>query len=282
MNNVSVVIPTICSSHLRLMRSIDSVLSQERSGVISSIELIVANNSNNDLSFLQEKYCDIEFLTVVDASQKTGVSYARNVGVEHAKYPFIAFLDDDDYWDPSILQKLVITINNKDVHMTVCGFWSVGPNGIAPWKVPTDNIDIQEIYRVNPGFTGSNFLIKKSAYRELGGFDENLRTSNDKDFLIRFIQSDYSYAVVNDRLVYMDNTKHNRLSQVDEVKIQSAESFYRKHYDTMDQETRRNALFKIEMYSNILHRNYFGMLQLIAKRPSQWKKVITSFINYKT
>lgn len=37
----------------------------------------------------------------------------------------------------------------------------------------------------NPGLGGSNLIIKRSLYRDLGGFDESFPACNDMDFCLR-------------------------------------------------------------------------------------------------
>lgn len=84
-------------------------------------------------SVLNQTYCDYEVIVVNDSStdnslevassfqderihiytkENEGVSAARNYGIMHAKYDYIAFLDADDIWESDYLecQKKLIEI----------------------------------------------------------------------------------------------------------------------------------------------------------------------------
>lgn len=90
---VSIIIP-VYNAEKYLKRCIDSVLTNKE----SDIEVILINDGSTDES---NKICEEYFSSdsrVVYINQKnSGVSAARNKGIENAKNEYVFFLDADDY-----------------------------------------------------------------------------------------------------------------------------------------------------------------------------------------
>jgi glycosyltransferase involved in cell wall biosynthesis len=92
-----------------LPRAIDSVLNQ----TFSDWELIVVNdNSSDNTDDVMKKYNDPRIIYIKHAKNKGG-SAARNNGLKAAKGEYIAFLDDDDRWLSTKLEKQVNIFENS-------------------------------------------------------------------------------------------------------------------------------------------------------------------------
>lgn len=100
---VSVIMPLYNSARF-VKQAIDSVLSQ----TFQDWELIIINDcsTDNSLSVVQP-YVDadprIRLLETTESSGSPAVP--RNIGIEHARGRFIAFLDSDDMWYPKKLEE---------------------------------------------------------------------------------------------------------------------------------------------------------------------------------
>jgi GT2 family glycosyltransferase len=81
----------------------------------------------------------------------------------------------------------------------------------------------------NPGVTGSNFIVRAEAFRQLGGFDELLPVKNDGDFFFRFLLEGFDY-VVNERPDVLQR-KHSsgQLTGRTEFRAAGLESYLTKH-----------------------------------------------------
>lgn len=110
---VSVIIPNYNYGHF-VAQAIESVLNQ----TYENIELIVVNNGSTDesLAVLQMFEKDI----VLIDQPNLGQSGARNAGLRRATGDLIAFLDADDIWEPSKLEKQVPLLTDS-VHLVYCG-----------------------------------------------------------------------------------------------------------------------------------------------------------------
>ena len=97
---VDVVIPTLGRRADTLGHAVASVLDQEGADVNSVI--VVLDDPEADLGAPPELESP---LVRVIPNERAGDTSARQVGVEHASAPWIAFLDDDDVWEPDKLRK---------------------------------------------------------------------------------------------------------------------------------------------------------------------------------
>lgn len=105
---VSVIIPFY--SHLDwLEEALESVFDQ----TYKDYEIIVINDgSTEDLTNFKKKYLDrIVYFEI----KNSGPAYARNVGIENAKGKYITFLDSDDLWLPTKLEKQVRFMEDHSV-----------------------------------------------------------------------------------------------------------------------------------------------------------------------
>lgn len=106
----SIVIPVYNVAEY-LNQCVDSVLSQ----TYKDFEIILVNDSSTDNSLaICEKYlAQQNNVRLINLSENSGSSVARNIGVKIATGKYVIFLDSDDYWDSvSALQNIA----NKLIH----------------------------------------------------------------------------------------------------------------------------------------------------------------------
>ncbi len=193
---VSVVIPTY-NRRAMLREAIDSVLAQSA----TAFELIVIDDGSTDGT--AEHLTRLADRIRIEPIKHSGPAAARNRGVELARAPLIAFLDSDDLWSPTKLERQL-------------AFMCANP-GCAISQ--TNEIWIRNGRRVNPGlrhrkragdiFTDSlrTCLISMSAtivrtdlFRSLGGFDEIMAAAEDYDLWLRIL-IDHEAGLLDESLV---------------------------------------------------------------------------------
>ena len=125
---VSVIIPTY-NRRAMLLEAIDSVLAQS----IQSFELIVIDDGSTDGT--AEQLTRLGKTIRFERIEHSGPAAARNRGVALAGAPLIAFLDSDDLWAPTKLERqLAFMRANPDCAIS-----------------QTNEIWIRNGRRVNPG-----------------------------------------------------------------------------------------------------------------------------------
>lgn len=138
-----------------------------------------------------------------------GVSAARNAGVAQAHAEYIAFLDADDWWEPTYLERMAqLVIDYPDAGLYACNYYyhKDGVN-IIKVDIPTGYFNYPKEYFKNfamPVWTGAT-MIPRKVYDEMGGFPLGIKLG--EDFLLwAKIALRYPVAFLNEPLAYYNNT----------------------------------------------------------------------------
>jgi glycosyltransferase involved in cell wall biosynthesis len=187
-SNISVIIPT-CDRQQYLEFAIESVIGQ----TLLPCEIIVVDNGYNCANVPSISQLP---LSVIRLPARCGVSRARNAGAHAAKGRYLAFLDDDDWWEPNFLEllyaKLVKTradcvYGRKDIY---------AKKVVSPYKIiKKHELNPKSLVINNPGVGGINFLICKDVYFAVGGFDPNLAASEDRALAIELCLRKYNVEI---------------------------------------------------------------------------------------
>ena len=112
---VSVIMPTYKRSE-KLLRAIDSVLNQ----TYKNLELLLVNDNEPFDEYTEllkkrvEKYSNDERFHLILQDKHINGAVARNVGIRQARGQYIAFLDDDDWWELNKLEEQVKELKSLD------------------------------------------------------------------------------------------------------------------------------------------------------------------------
>lgn len=88
---ISVIVPTRNRPRF-LRRALDSVLAQR----VPAEEVIVVDDASSDATeTVVRSYRDAS-ICYLKLSERRGAAHARNMGIQAAKGPYLALLDDDD------------------------------------------------------------------------------------------------------------------------------------------------------------------------------------------
>ena len=181
--DVSVVIPTRDRPEF-LALTLCSVLWQE--GVETEI-LVVDDGQGPGTEALLNRLGNPR-VRLLRNTGPPGVSGARNTGIAAAKGAWIAFLDDDDLWAPAKLASQLAAAKKTDVGWVYAGDVTVDEAlqvrvGIPPAS-PERVVDELRQYNAVPA-GASNVAVRRDVLAAVGGFDPQLRTSEDWDLWLR-------------------------------------------------------------------------------------------------
>lgn len=107
----SVIIP-IYNVENYLHKCLDSLINQTF-GYFECI--LVCDDSTDNSTAIAYEYAKKDKRFKITCQSNTGLSLARNIGVDSAKGDYLLFLDSDDYYDLNLLKKLHEEIKNEDL-----------------------------------------------------------------------------------------------------------------------------------------------------------------------
>lgn len=174
---ISVLMPCHnCAAHVE--EALQSVLAQ----TFDDWELIVVDDGSRDDSAARIAACEDPRIRLI-RQDNAGVSAARNRAIAAARGARLAFLDADDWWAPTLLERLSATLDEQpDAVAAYCGWQNVGlPGGAGEPYVPPDyeaGDRDAHLLKACP-WPIHAVLTSAEAVREAGGFDEALATSED-------------------------------------------------------------------------------------------------------
>lgn len=204
---VSAVITT--HNRLKLLkRAIRSVKTQ----TYNNIECIVVSDNSSDGT---DEYCSsyegITFISI-PANESKGGNYARNLGIKKASGEYIAFLDDDDYWKPTKIEKQVALAEEKDCGVIYCGrtLEYVDGTSINYRESVTSSKntgDVSKRILTTIFATTSEIMIKRDLLFQVGLFDETLKFWQEYELSIRLAQLSEFHCYRENLIVYRIDLK---------------------------------------------------------------------------
>ncbi len=193
---VSVVIPT-CNRADLILRALASVRAQTR----PPTEILVVDDGSTDAT-VDRVRASFPEVTLLE-QENTGVSAARNAGIQKARGSFIALLDSDDEWLPQKLDRQLGAMQH-DNDTFLCH---------------TDETWIRDGRRVNPMkkhqkyggriferclprclISPSSVLLHRNVFETIGLFDENLPVCEDYDLWLR-VTARYPVVYLDEPLI---------------------------------------------------------------------------------
>jgi GT2 family glycosyltransferase len=140
-----------------------------------SSPLIVVDNGSRDDSHDAVRRCRPDALLVA-AGRNLGAR-ARNTGVELARTPYVAFADDDSWWDTGALDRAADVLDGHPGIAVVVASVLVGPeerpdaiNAMLRDSPLPDRPGLPG--RPVLGFLACAAVVRRSAFLEAGGFDD--------------------------------------------------------------------------------------------------------------
>jgi len=179
---VSVIVPTFNRAHL-LPRALESILRQD----FGDFEVLVIDDGSSDTtpevvsSYVQ---ADARVISLVQA-ENSGVSAARNRGLQAARGDLIAFLDSDDEWLPGKLRRQVAYFAHAPAEVGML-YGAVHTLGTECWTFhPIHRGNIYVVLLEQNVIHGtSGVMLRREVVARVGGFSP-MPAIEDWDYWIR-------------------------------------------------------------------------------------------------
>ncbi|MFC5465583.1 glycosyltransferase family 2 protein [Lederbergia graminis] len=220
---ISVIIPTFNREKL-IMKAIESLTNQ----TYKNFEIIVVDDfSNDNTQNLLENDVRIKYIR---HDENKGAAEARNTGIKASSGEFIAFLDSDDEWLPTKLERqLKVFENNSNTGVVYTGFRSIlkdkDEREVLPQK--KGNIYI-ELLKGNCVGTTSTVMVRTDLLKKVGGFDTELLSCQDWDLWIR-LANITEFDFVSEALVLFNQHEGARISSNVSSVVKGHIDFYNKY-----------------------------------------------------
>lgn len=197
---VSVIIPAYNAMRY-LPETVDSVFNQ----TFDDFELIIVNDGSSDSI---EAWCAERSHPKLKLVSQTnqGLAIARNTGIAHSQGAYLAFLDADDLWHPTKLEKQVnVFRQNSRLGLVYTWVAYINENGALTGRVLKHQDEGQvwdALVQHNIVECGSVPMVSRACLDQVGWFDVELSRFNvneDWDMWLR-IAAHYSFAVIKEPL----------------------------------------------------------------------------------
>jgi len=190
---ISIIVP-VYNVEKYISTCINSIISQ----TFKEWELILINDGSKDSSGqICDEYAHKDTRIKVIHKKNNGVSSARNVGIENAKYEWICFVDSDDWLENDYLENFIKLLSDE-TEMVIQSFWFNYENNNSTKLISLANTDIDGNYKlvewlentpnVHNGFLWhrifKRIIIEENHIR----FEESISFAEDGWFFLKYIK----------------------------------------------------------------------------------------------
>lgn len=255
----SVVIPLYNKAH-SVARTIDSVLGQTH----IDFELIIVNDGSTDDSLEVVANIKDDRIRII-STENRGVSAARNKGVAVANSDYIAFLDADDYWEPSFLTTQAALIDA----FPKAALYGFNYADVINGQIKAYNQGmgdsfcgyVEDYFGTSHGdlFCSSSIVIGKQAFERVGGFDERIHYAEDLDLWYRLILR-YPVVYCNQVLAYYNKDAENRVEKNINAHFDieaRMDNYIEKFFSDLMSNRTFSRFFCVRIAWNLLYGNYY-------------------------
>jgi glycosyltransferase involved in cell wall biosynthesis len=205
---VSVIIPT-----RERPQMLHDAIASIRAQTFTDYELIVVVNGPD--TPLTAQSAEVAAGCNIIRLKAAGIAVSVNAAVRAARGEWLAFLDDDDLWEPNRLEVGLQTADASKADVVFCNFFRFDefgglPDSAAPPQPPLTAKEAMTIEICAAGFSAA--MIRRSAMLAVGGCDEAL-LSTDWDLWIR-LSWRFNLVWADARLVWIRSHAHNASKQI--------------------------------------------------------------------
>lgn len=172
-----------------------------------AIEIIVIDDGSTDnTNEVVKPYLSDPRVRYIYQNNK-GQAYAKNTGIRNTRGEFIAFLDADDYWETTKLEKQMALFNDPLVGVVYSTARYIDDQGNSKririqmkYLQPREGLITR--YMIFDNFVPfSSSVVRREVFQKVGIFDESLRMAIDWDLWLR-VSVHYRFQYVKEPLLF--------------------------------------------------------------------------------
>lgn len=243
---VSVVIP--CYNYGRfIVDAIDSVLAS----TYQNIEIIVVDDGPTDPYTIELLRTLKKPKTKVIFQENQGLARARNNGIGIARGKYILPLDADDKIDPTYIEKALYVLETHPKLGIAYGYAKVFGSQDFLWKTGEYSINCLVQENIIPSCS----VVRKSAWRKVGGYEPDRYQYDDWTFWIKLASNGYYGRRIAEALFF--HRKHSDTENMTDTLQKKHKEYYDKIRKKFPKLFKRRARIFFKVYqriSCIIHR----------------------------
>jgi hypothetical protein len=209
-------------------RAVTSVLAQSR----EDFEVLVVDDHSTPPA--QEALADIKDprLLCLRQPHNQGVAGSTNLGLASARGDYVCILNDDDLFLPDFLEKMAYHLETTGSHFAWCGIEDAAEERPERYERVCQATHQQAPGAVRELLTrvglGYGFTIRRDLLLEVGGLDQQLRSSEDTELFLRLVQRPLVWHSLPECLVRVYR-QQQRLTRPSDRRIQDLIYLLDKH-----------------------------------------------------
>ncbi len=180
---------------------LESVLCQ----TYRDFEIVIVNDGSTDnTDKVMQKYLPEPKIRYIK-QKNSGQANAKNTGIRNAKGDFLAFLDADDLWDSTKLEKQIPYFADPSVGVVYSVAGYIDEDGhsqnftLGKYLAPRSGNVTSYLYFDN-FVPFSSAMVRKECLEKFGSFDESIKMGIDWDLWLR-LSVRYKFAYVDEALL---------------------------------------------------------------------------------
>lgn len=260
---VSVVIPTYGRPNL-VCETVESVIAQ----TYRNTELVIVDDCSPRpvepvlQELLSGSSIDIQ---CIQHDQNRGANTARNTGIDAASGSYIAFLDDDDLWEPTKLERQVEAFRRAQsgVGVVYTGRKLVDSEGtVTRHTTPATRGDVTKaILRWATIGPFSTLMVNVDVIKRAGLPDEGFPRWQDREWCLR-LSRHCKFEVVPEPLVVRRFGRHDQISDDFDAQCEAASLYLKKHrslaahYGWVEQRRFANCIYSMVARNALISGHY--------------------------
>lgn len=216
--------------------------------------IVIDDGSTDDTPLVVVPFlCDPRVRYHRQANQ--GQASAKNAGIRLTNGDLVAFLDADDLWEPTKLERQVPLFSNLSVGVVYCGGRDIDPVGTPlPIEERTGYLCFRRGWITKwLGFENivpfSSTVVRRTLLDAHGAFDESLTMGIDWDLWLR-LSCDTEFDFVPDRLFIYRLGHANQMSRNLNGRIEASEHIFQRFIQRRPDAFSRSELRDIQFYNS--------------------------------